>query len=491
MSIQLLGFAWVFLPTLLICAVIRGNWLPALVVVSAVFQATAVFTLSAGDQHLAVTPYVVTAALICGVVALRWRELLATRLLYAKPAPSPWALRLLFGFGIFALLATVSGPLLFAGIIVNPPLDPVAGPGQGVPLHHSINNIAQVINLLLHFGVLVYLGLEWIDNPLRLQRRLAQGFVCALVCVVAIGFYERLALMGWWPSLIAFWKSNPLYAQDLVGVSHFATWLGPTRISAPFSEPRFASAFLASLFIGYLAVVLLLHRLSVRLRWFYALAACLAGAALVNTWGTTGLLAAGLCGSTILVLAVMRLFRYRQQFPYGVVLTAALGILVIAATLMLTGFGQWLMALGWIHAGRLTQPNDYDMTLLGWGLTVVRETWGLGAGLGSHRTSSFVLTLMAETGIIATILFLAALLRLAYQMSVCQGGRLDLQVFAVAGLGTALLAAIATNGFSQSPFVWVFIFAALVFLADGERSESSGERGSTALRLRAAKAKGR
>ena len=95
-------------------------------------------------------------------------------------------------------------------------------------------------------------------------------------------------------------------------------------------------------------------------------------------------------------------------------------------------------------------------------LEIVKETYGLGVGLGSNRASSFFASLVSNTGVLGALLFSGMLLTLLWryfkapQLS-------DMQIFVAASLPTATLAMGLGIPDLNLPMYWGFIFLGFVF----------------------------
>ena len=448
------AFGYAFVPLLLLCVAFARGWLPALLVFATVFQGAAVIVLPLQEGGFGVTPWQATALACAGVLAMR--VLRSGARLGALAAPG--AERLLLAYSLIAITGALILPHLFAGLQVFSPMDRAGFDGPLRPLEFSRSNLMQAANVLVTLAMLLFFidarrREDW--RPLRLVYALVAG---AMVVVLA-GGYERLALLNTWPSIHPYWLSNPTYVQ--IPASNSA---GLSGFGVPFSEPSYASAFLASLLIGLFSVA------GFGKRFWLPLTGCvLLGATLLNTLGSTGWVAAAAgAGAILLLLTLMALGR--RGDPRRPARRAA--VLWAAALLALAG-GYWVTyhssyaepmqravsvtivdkAVSASYQNRTT-ANEAAVRLL-------RESYGLGVGIGSHRASSFVASLAGGTGIAGLVAFFCALAAILIRyVRVPPLG--DSQRFAACALLGATLAVAIGIPDLHVPFYWAFVLVALV-----------------------------
>ncbi len=189
---------------------------------------------------------------------------------------------------------------------------------------------------------------------------------------------------------------NPAYVQ----IS-----LNGSRNGWPFSEPSYASVWFACLFMGGLALYLFSQR------WLVGLAFMCGGLiAVINSMGTSGL-ASGAMGSLVLLLSsvAVAIRKPKNRKPIGL----RIALLSLIAGL---SFGSYHFVqkshphyLPDIHAQILDQLKPrIEETIKSEGvrsrsnqeaLQINQDTWGLGAGLGSNRASSYLLSALSTIGI--------------------------------------------------------------------------------------------
>lgn len=95
-------------------------------------------------------------------------------------------------------------------------------------------------------------------------------------------------------------------------------------------------------------------------------------------------------------------------------------------------------------------------------LEIVKETYGLGVGLGSNRASSFFASLVSNTGVQGALLFSGMLLTLMWRYFKAPQFT-DMQIFVAASLPTATLAMGLGIPDLNLTMYWGFVFLGFVF----------------------------
>jgi hypothetical protein len=453
---QLTGFAAILVAALLG----RGMSLAGLVLVSTVLQATSVFNVplgGAGGKGVAaygVSPYM-AMALVAGLVLLV--RCVQDRGL-SWPEHLRWPLYLLLSYIVVAVAGAMGLPQQFAGLPVNLLIEK-----QGIhalsPLQPSLSNVVQAVNLCVHFVVLLFM-VQAAQRDEGLNG-LAAGAAVALGLVLVVGFYQQWASLKMLPGWLPFLANNPGYEQGYVAGQFI--WF---RIGLPFSEPSYASVYLAATSLGCWAVAFF-----GRGWWWAVAAALLSTAGLLNTLGATGLAAAG--GAMAILVFALVVHALRPSTGLNMRWRPALlCMLVLLAS-------TW----GW----RALENSPYKPQLGGLvesvivsrvqlqdgvrelsnkrALEIVKETYGLGVGLGSNRASSFFASLVSNTGVLGTLLFCSILLTLLWRYF--KAPKLtDMQIFVAASLPTATLAMGLGIPDLNLPMYWGFIFLGFVFCPD-------------------------
>jgi hypothetical protein len=460
--VQVTAFAAVMVAALFAQAMSLGG----LVMVSTVLQATAVVNVplgSAGGQGVAaygVSPYMVMA-LVAGLVWL-WRLGQSRRLLL--PQHLHWPLGFLLAYLVVAALGAWLLPMWFEGMPVNllVEMDAIT---KLTPLRATLSNLVQTLNLVVHVAVLLFL-LQAVQRPDGL-RGIKAGVVGALVLVLAIGFYEQWAQFNGTPSLTHHLANNQGYSQAPVAEKDL--WF---RIGLPFTEPSYASTYLAATTVGLWAVVLL-----GRGWWWAWLAAVLSTLALINSLGSTGLAATGVAMAALCLWVMGNALR--PSTVLGCRLRAALlgVLLLLASTWGVQMYAQSAIKprvdviVAYYIVYKVKQQDGIRELSNKRALEIVQETYGLGVGLGSNRASSFFASLVSNTGLLGAALFCAMLVSLLWRY-VRAPALTDMQIFVAVALPTATLAMGLGIPDLNLPMYWGFIFLAFVFCPTPTKSGS-------------------
>ena len=442
--------------------------LAGLVMVSTVLQATAVFNVPVGDAGgkgiaaYGVSPYMLMALVACVAWLVRSRQDRGIHL----PKQIRWPFGLLVGYAVVAVLGAIVFPKWFDGLPVNLLVE-MQGFNSLNPLHASLSNTVQALNLCVHGVVLLFM----LQAAQRADgfRCIAAGALGALVLVMCIGFYEQAAQLKRVPSLVPYLANNLGYSQAPV-VAEKWLWF---RIGLPFTEPSYASAYLAATSFGLWSVALLGR--GWRWAWF---AAALSTAGLLNSLGATGLAAAG-CSSVVIVLWVL-VKALRPSTSLSVRLRAAVmcALLLLASTWGNQAYQESIykpkvdeMVTGLIINKTKLKDGVRELSNKR-ALEIVKETYGLGVGLGSNRASSFFASLVSNTGVLGALLFSGMLVTLLWRYF--KAPKLtDMQIFVAASLPTATLAMGLGIPDLNLPMYWGFIFLGFVFCPEDANSSTS------------------
>jgi hypothetical protein len=436
--------------------------LGGLVLVSTVLQAAAVVNVplgSAGGKDVAaygVSPYMVMA-LVAGLVWL-WRLGQSRRLLL--PQHLRWPLGFLLAYLVVAALGAWLLPMWFEGMPVNLLLE-MDAINKLTPLRHTLSNLAQTLNLLVHVAVLFFL-LQAMQRP-EGPRGIKAGVVGALVLVLAVGFYEKWAHLSDSNFLTPYLANNLGYAQ-----THAVEIEILSRIGLPFTEPSYLSAYLAATTVGLWGVALLGHGW-----WWALLAAGLSALGLLNSFGSTGLAAAGVAVFFLFVWVLSQALSLSTGLGRRL-RGALLGILLLLA-------GTWGMQQYTQSDIKPKVDRLFDSLIVSKAkkqdgvrelsnkraLEIVKETYGLGVGMGSNRASSFFASLVSNTGVLGAALFCAMLVSLLWRY-VRAPALTDMQIFVAVALPTATLAMGLGIPDLNLPMYWGFIFLAFVFCPEGD-----------------------
>jgi hypothetical protein len=267
-------------------------------------------------------------------------------------------------------------------------------------------------------------------------------------------------LSGWFESSASFWMNNPGYLQG-----HGAELAGVLRVSPPFSEPSYGRAYLAAITVGLSCVAAFGRRW--RLATFCLL---IVAASLLNTMGSTGIAAAIAGVAIVLTIFAVRLLAGRAVHTDDARARArvAVALTLIAATWFVLALRNVPDLAAMLDVGLLDKidgdsPSASFRTRSNFhALDLLVDTFGMGAGIGSNRASSFAAALLSNVGLAGALLFstaIAAVIR-AYMLPV--SALADRQWFALGALLGCLVAALLGIPDLNLPYLWMFVFIAWV-----------------------------
>jgi hypothetical protein len=469
---ELTPLGWWFVPAVVLVAISARAWLPAMLVFATALQAGSVLDVTVGGARYGVSPYWAAAA--AAVPYVLW-ELRSGRAPYFSSPAQRSAVRLFSGYALVAIGGALVLPWVFAGRPVYALLGPSGFGGDTTPLAFGLSHLAQAVNVAVHGVVLLYL-LQQAGRPGWRPQRLFTGLAAAVVLVLAVGVYERLAMSLITTTKAAYWMNNPGYAQG-----QWASVAGIYRISAPFSEPSYGSTFLAAVTLGWIAVAAFGRGVGLAL-----LGGLGTGLGLLNSLGSTGMAAAALGALAILVLLTALATRAgatpaRQRRARVAWLAVLLGAGVMV---WLIAGSPWSVDVARVVEGGVVEKLGGEESLSTiarrssneHALALLVDTHGLGTGLGSNRASSYFASMLSNVGLPGFVLFLAAfavMLRSYVRAAVLS----DAQLFALAAcLGATVGVAIGIPDLNL-PLYWCFVFLALLLMPRGGNGTAAPDPG--------------
>lgn len=397
MEISLAGVIVVF--ALVVAARPFGSPLAIAAIASFAFGATAIATVSAvgGASPLI---YVVPNLALVAAVAFR-RESRREIGLFLGRDPTAWLVILL---AIYAVASAIIMPRLFAGFTSAFVNSRATGLAE-VPLEPNSGNVTQAAYFAL--GALAFLAFGIITLQRAALRSVGRGFFAWAALTAFMGAIDlggRLVGAG---DVLA-----PIRTAAYAMITgEGATLGGFSRISGAHSE---ASAFAA------------------------AATASLAFA--VGYWKRTGSRAA--LGLSVALLVLLILSTSTTAYVALAVLAACLGLSTLRSGLT-RGFSTQDLTLGSalvvatavviaiaLFNERILDPfvNLFEMTVINKGdtesarergywnarsLDAFLDTFGIGIGLGSSRSSNWIISVLSQLGLVGAALLLAIILRLA------------------------------------------------------------------------------
>ncbi len=395
-----------FIPITLVCFLWRPYHLLPLLIVASVFEAGSVFNGAIGGFVFGVSPFYFVE--ICVALRLLLWVWHGGTLLPSDRTPARGISVLLLAFLAWSFASGLVMPHLFAGIPVYAPremedMDMVLG--NLVPLRWTLSNLGQGIYLSLNVAAVLF-ALHVVKTTDQAEK-LAKALRWAVFTVVSAGVLQHLAFLAGWSYPYSVFNNNPNNPFDFHPLDQ--QFGGFLRISSTLQGPVYAGSFVAAVASGLLASYLEGRRGARRL---LALAAVFA--VLLVTASTTGYLAVAVMLCLLLVYfnpLAKREFRGQPSFLKGwTVVTLATVCIVAFGLLLIPSLSQAVVAMtvekseGISFVGRVAADLD--------AFAIFENTYGLGAGLGSSRHSSLIMTLLCTVGIVGTTLFAMAVYRI-------------------------------------------------------------------------------
>lgn len=470
MSITPFGLVFMTLGFTLLAT--RRTWLLPLLVVSAGLHAYAVAIIGPATQAvgLGISPWLFTCSLIfvhlvAKVARCRHIDFGANR-----------DVRVLFFiwmiYAVWCVLSAFALPFVFEGLPVHALAKFDGFDTPTVPLAWNPINAVQALNVSIIGMVMLYI-LNIAKHSLIIPQLFA-GFAASLALSVSLSAYQRFESIRQFSSdtlslsetvrTIDFFQLslNPSYRS---GIQYFGTFL---RLNWPFSEPSYASVWYSGFLVGGVALCLFARHIGVS---FLFIVGGLIG--LLNTMGASGL--GGSAIGILVVFATALIFISRQTVNRTPIIKRIRTLAVLLGLLIL---GYQIV--------REYQPRLPDMLQLGsnifhdrisrisgvrhssnmTALTIARETWGLGVGLGSNRASSYVLSMLSSIGVPGVLLFSFLLSRQSLLMALNKGRSPDMVgIFILGGLAGVFPGMVLGIPDLNFPAWWIWIIAGFGVLA--------------------------
>lgn len=329
------------------------------------------------------------------------------------------------GFFLAMLIAwsVISGfilPRVFAGMVQVIPLNLIGEYFVKVPLYPRSANLNQSIYFIGNLCAFLFVC-GMIKSPVSLKQAAAAGLIIG-AANIAIALVDSFTFAIGAPNMLDFMR-NAGYAQ------HFGqTVMGLKRMTGSFTE---ASAFSAAC-VGLFAFSFRLWRGGVYTKWSGLISIGLA-MGVVLAFSSTGYIAFAVYFITTYSMnlvdtgsgardggAQSRKFFFVSLAPIGALVVA---ILVAIRPDLLDPVTELFDSS---IATKLTSASGQER--MSWNLSGMSNffgTFGLGAGLGSVRTSSFLVSVAASLGIFGIALFGAFFNRLFLSTEGRRWGRID------------------------------------------------------------------
>jgi hypothetical protein len=357
-------FGYIFFITCFFILFLPIKYLFAVVVVSCVFQSTAVINFA----EKGVPPYVI------GSIFLIIRSIPSLSLI--SDIQKERLIRYIIIFILFAACASFILSHYWTGIMVYSEggIDSMVVTG-GKPLYFGLGNIIQICYTVLNFLSLYCIY----KNRTRLSENLIKRiFISSVIIVLLLGVWEFMSKMtGLIPFPYTFFYNNEGYAQ-----LYMQNEGGLMRLNSTFLEPSYCGAFLSASFWAIMSF----DNLKSKILCVFI------GIALVLNLSGTGMMA-------FLAGIFIFLFTKGNKYIIPLLILSVLLIFIINTMGYFENIQNMLLT-------KMDSKSGYTRSMAAyftWDLFI--QTKGMGVGLGSHRGSSFILNILAALGIIGAILF--------------------------------------------------------------------------------------
>lgn len=331
----------------------------------------------------------------------------------------------------YGIAITLVGPLIFAGqTVVGDAGVATQAFGRLEPLDYTISNLAQAAYLTLNVLFIVTRPAQ--AEMLRVVR---VAFVLGVGVACAVALTPGAAVHSLFDN-----SARNSYAVISEGL----------RERAQFAEPSHLGAF-ALAASAYFALSLW-RAGDVRQKLFDGALFLAALGLFVSAASGTG--AAGAAAVLVAAFGVSVWQGIQPETKISPVAALSAVVVAIGAMLASPRIVSWITS---VISGRFENRSGGIRSAendVAWRTMV--DTWGLGVGLGSTRSSSLLLLLLASVGLFGTILFLLLLAQ-----SLASGfAQESSRPVGMALVGTAA-AAFASGGLLAAPVLWVLLAAGL------------------------------
>jgi hypothetical protein len=379
----------VFVPLIGFVVLFRWSRAEELLIYLAVFQGAAVLNTSGGFS-IGLSPYFFATCLISVRIGLKW---VCGHIRFRREEFAQRHLQIVSLFIGWCVVSAFLLPFLFEGIPVD---SPRAGAEavfyQALPLRWSFSNAGQAGYMVLNCLVLLALADFVVTRP---PSRLLDAYTYSGVIVVLVGLYQMAADRAGLPFPSWFFNSNAswgqAYNQMIAGGWH--------RVSATFVEPSDAGGFLSS----WLLFELVLANWGTKHRgrhWCFALSGCVVLLATTSSTGYAVVVLTFVALAARLIVGVVA--KGRVSVPIAL---ATSSLLIVGGVFLMTMKGSSLLDSVMWHKVDSSSAAFRSATV--WhALEVLRDTYGLGAGLGSNRALSILAYIVSNLGLVGLAMFM-------------------------------------------------------------------------------------
>lgn len=246
----------------------------------------------------------------------------------------------------------------------------------GEPLHFSLSKISQIISLILHF-ITVKIILD-IRKKIKIET-VRNLFLLTVLTVVVIGYWEFVAkttgIISFPESLFNNYSGGGGLTKQLIFGKFY-------RLNATFFEPSYAGAFLGA---AFWTLVTMKNKMAYLLSVFVALA-------LVFNLSGTGVM-------TFIGGSFLYIF-FRGKKALWIILGIILSIYVVITLGKYGDLFQLMLTEKATSQSGVTRSDSFFFTM-----ELFVKTYGIGIGIGYHRSSIFLSNMLVALGLVGTILF--------------------------------------------------------------------------------------
>ena len=385
-SFQMTPIGWLVVPISILIFFLRPFYLLPLMVIASIFELSTVYNGSIGQFIFGVSVFSFVQILI--FLRLMIHVAGGAVALPPKTSPARDIAVALVGFLAWSFGSALIMPRIFAGMTIVSPRETIGGIFVLAPLQWSWSNMAQAVYLVLNVSTLLY-AIQIVKTKAE-SRRLGIAFRTAVIIVTAAALLQIISPFSYpYKSLVTNPSEYTGSDQEIEGFH---------RITGTFGEPSSGGSFLAAAAVGLLA-----SYLAGRRGVLSAVGIGVVVVALVYTTSTTGYVTFAL-GACFLLIYFRRSLKKNRL---GWIAVLAVPFLVVAILDLNPDLYNAFRSVtldkadtGSVIARLVGDVNSLDVFI---------HTWGIGAGLGSSRSSSLIPTVLSTVGIVGVYFIFLAL----------------------------------------------------------------------------------
>lgn len=423
---ELTSFGLIWLALCFLSLSLPVKFTASLVIFSCIFQAAAVLLIAGKGLN----PLLISEIFFFIKVIFTYRISKPLEAAYTIPKWMKWALLFL----LYSSLASIILPSFFGGIKVYPSkfgIDENYYKG-GSPLHFDVGNVLQIILLflniscmLLFFRIRKAVSNQWLVNT----------FVVSFSVAVVVGIWGFVSkTFGW----IGF-PDDFFYSNKGVALLNSINIEDRIRLTSTFPEASAAGQFFAAAFWALL---------SQKKKEFKFLSALVFLTLLLTLSGS---------GIVALLIGLLLYLLLSGSRKLGAIL-----VLIAAAVFILYASGLLALIVGLVGGKLESQSGDVRTGADIFTFNLWLKTYLFGVGLGSHRTSSFLLNMLGAVGLIGSVFFALFYIKLLIpliRVRKVQSAALFILCFSM----TYMAAQILSSPDLSSPTFWMILFFAAAY----------------------------